>query len=159
VPSRSFSDETERQIRSEYEAGLTATVLGERYGVTYHTICAAVRRAGGKVRPPARRRRIGHRWKQQDGWMVVIAKDDPLAVMAHRERVAEHRLVVARALGRPLRRDEQVHHINGDHYDNRLENLELRYGNHGSGVRLSCLDCGSRNVVPVELAILNDRPA
>lgn len=37
----------------------------------------------------------------------------------------EHRLVMERAVGRKLRRDEHVHHINGDGRDNRLENLEL----------------------------------
>ena len=39
--------------------------------------------------------------------------------------IAEHRLVVALSIGRPLEKWEVVHHINGDNTDNRLENLEL----------------------------------
>ncbi len=39
--------------------------------------------------------------------------------------VMEHRLVVARAMGRCLLRSEVVHHENHDPQDNRLENLAL----------------------------------
>ena len=39
--------------------------------------------------------------------------------------VYEHRLVIEKILGRYLRKDEKVHHRNGNQLDNRPENLEV----------------------------------
>lgn len=52
-------------------------------------------------------------------------------------RIREHIYVMSEYLGRPLAEHENVHHINGQRDDNRIENLELWSSSQPSGQRVS----------------------
>ena len=61
---------------------------------------------------------------------IYIRDDNPFFAMAFRMSscggiVAEHRLVMARKLGRPLHRKELVHHKDGNRLNNEEGNLQL----------------------------------
>ncbi len=68
----------------------------------------------------------GGRRKRKDGYIDIrVYPGDPFYPMAHKGYIPEHRLVMARALGRLLCSSEFVHHKDGDPSNNQLPNLEL----------------------------------
>jgi HNH endonuclease len=165
-----FNPEQSADLAKRYRDGESVTALAQEFGVSRKAVETALDRQGverrnkreGQIAAAARRKAQGLRHPNYtgkavafggDGYLAVsIIETDPMFAMAIQRRgmgdydrtgyVLEHRLIMARHLGRPLGRRETVHHKNGVRHDNRLENLELHVGNHGTGAsQAHCPTC------------------
>lgn len=146
-----------------YEDGMSTPEIAKEMGITHQSVTYHLCRRGVKLRKGvgAKLGAEHHNWRGgryiENGYVVIkVDMSDPiLAPMCskgrHGDYVLEHRVVMARSLGRPLRPSETVHHKNGDRQDNRLENLQLRQGQHGPGIVLTCAKCGSHDLSVEEL--------
>ena len=147
-------------ILSMFEQGSSASAIGLQVGLTYQNVCRYLHANGlnpnrGQPRGEQHPSWNGGRSLTKYGYMVVrLSEDSPFWSMAQvNGTVMEHRLVMAEYLGRPLYGWETVHHANGGRADNRIENLQLCIGKHGSGVAYKCMDCGSLRLEPVDLKV------
>lgn len=158
--AKSRSDEEELAVVALWKTGVSQSEIERQTGIDQTQVSRILKRRGVAPRGlPAAGARHGNwkggRTKQQDGYVYVwLDPADPYASMAHSGGyVLEHRLVMARHLGRPLARYETVHHKDdSDRSDNRIENLQLRIGQHGKGAAYRCRACGSTDIEAVALA-------
>lgn len=86
-------------------------------------------------------------WRDAHGYRARYETDE----RGKTRTIYEHREVMAQKLGRPLRSDEHVHHIDGDRSNNDPTNLELltpsehakRHASEPEMLELACLLCGA----------------
>ncbi len=89
-----------------------------------------------------RRRALGKRKNRpygsgsitEQGYRLIYKPGHPNATRAG--LILEHRWVMSTMLGRPLRKNEEVHHRNGDRQDNGPDNLELWSTSQPKGQRI-----------------------
>jgi len=56
---------------------------------------------------------------------IKVKPDSPYYPMSHKGSIAEHRLIMAHQLERPLTSNEIVHHKDGNRHNNGIDNLLL----------------------------------
>ena len=149
------TDHLHSEVGRLRDAGLSQSKIGEQLGISPAVISRVLRKLGR----PTKLHLLGEKhgsWKggrltTSSGYISVMCSD--YTEMQDTQGYAlEHRLVMARHLGRALAKHETVHHINGDRQDNRIENLQLRQGKHGAGAVFRCNCCGSYDVESTKLA-------
>lgn len=140
------------------KAGMSHADISRKIGFCTDVVGRLLRRSGLTGRKPQLRMSGHGNWrggvvKTGYGYLAQIMPEDwPWPGMcAASGYILQHRLVMARHLGRALTRDETVHHVNGVKTDNRPENLQVMHGKHGKGAAFVCRDCGSHNVAPRDI--------
>lgn len=145
-----YTDEMQKEICALYVDGFSQIEIANKFNIAQTTVSRLLNSNGIRTRSRTKHPKfVDGKCKSQQGYVLIwMEPDDPLKAMRPRNGyVREHRLVMARHLGRPLTEDETVHHKNGKRDDNRLDNLQLCQGKHGNGQALNCDDCKSIDVI------------
>lgn len=119
IPPRSRMDERTRARISEAHKGKPSPLKGTHLSDERRRKLAEYHR--GRWKSPSEFG--GHKKQRCDGYIKVYVPTHPYATKDG--YVMEHILVMEKAIGRYITREEVVHHKNHIRNDNRLENLQL----------------------------------
>ena len=136
-----------KQLEREICKEPNASALARRLGVSYRRLLYWLDKHGIPHRSSTSK---GGRTHNAAGYILVFVGKGVKGATTH-GYVYEHRHVMERHLGRPLRRNEHVHHRNGDRSDNRIENLEVLSHQKHAREHLEPDDCGK---VPASIGTL-----
>jgi len=110
------------ELCSLYKSGLSTLKLADKYGISKPSIIRRLKTAGVILRDMRVSGSENPNWKTGR----IVNKQGYVRIhIGGGVRVFEHKLVMEKYLGRSLVKPEEIHHINGDVQDNRIENLEL----------------------------------
>jgi transposase-like protein len=153
-----WTDERKAEATRRYQAGEQLQDIAKVMGCGTSTLTRTLVELGVHEKPPRRSGETHHSWQggrvvREDGYVQVRVTDADrhLADPVRNGYMLEHRLVMARMLGRRLLPGETVHHIDNDRQHNDPGNLQLRQGKHGKGAVFRCASCGSRDIEAVAL--------
>jgi transposase len=157
---KEMSDEEIKRSAELYRSGKPHKQVAAELGRSEQTVIRHLRDRYPEIcRPKGGKGEMAPGWNGgrhiSHGYVNVFAAEDDLLAQAMKDKrgyVLEHRLIMARKLGRPLLRSETVHHIDGDQLNNDPDNLQLRQGKHGKHIVMRCRCCGSEDVEAIEIA-------
>lgn len=120
-----------------YQSGMSTVEIREKYRVTDKVVKRYMAERGLPMRGRGRKGEQNYFWRggslvDRDGYVLVYAPTHPYR--NHQNKVRRHRLMMEQRMGRYLRTEEVVDHVNGVKGDDRLENLRL-YPNNAAHLR------------------------
>lgn len=142
-------------VQIYHEQKISQSQIAKIVGVSQSVISRVFRK--NKLTPhkhQAPKRELSPFWKggvtYRDGYVYEMSDEFPTMCQTT-GYIPQHRLVMARYLGRSLYDFETVHHIDNNRKNNELSNLQLRIGNHGKYSAYVCDVCGSDKIKPIKL--------
>lgn len=152
---KSFTEDEKSLIVKLWEEGMPKYKIAQAVGSSIPPVEGVLKSLGFNPFDSRRATKESHghwrggRIKDRNGYIKIIVDESIKEFLPndyYQRYAAEHRVVMARHLNRPLKPNETIHHIDGNKENNSISNLQLRQGSHGAGQIWKCASCGSTDI-------------